>query len=197
MHKLLSKKPDIINWLDQYEVKNYHLIENQQYGFVVNVAGDVELYEKNLNFIAVKFNIIEEDFGCSVNSLTSLYGAPEIVNGSFNCEKNKLVSLEYSPQTVKDNFCAANNQLDTIKGVSRFIGYNLWLPQNQLKNISSQELPNYVGGSIFMKDNFLSQDIMNITSSQILMQTLQIQEENKILNNCIKNYHSDKKTFKL
>lgn len=197
MHKLLRKKPDIINWLDKYEITNYNITADSVYGHVVNVFDSVELYEKNLDYIAVKFNFIEEDFDISVNNLKSLYGAPEIVNGSFNCEKNRLTSLEYSPQIVKDNFCAANNTLETIKGISRFIGYNVWLSYNQLRDISLEDLPHSIVGHIFMEGNPLANDIIKILNPQILKDTLQTKQEHKDLTHLISESHLNSKAVKL
>ena len=80
-----SDKQQIIAWLDKYKVKNYTLVSDKQYGFIVNVNGDVDLRSKKLFNIPVKFSE---------------------VTGIFNCSHNQLTSLEFSPQTVNGNFFA-------------------------------------------------------------------------------------------
>ena len=82
---LLKDKIKIARWLNKYHVKNYELIEDKEYGYVVNVEGDVDLRLQKLKSIDVKFNIVNGYFNCSNNELTSLIGGPEIVNKSFFC----------------------------------------------------------------------------------------------------------------
>ena len=49
---LLREKKEIKNWLNQYGIENYKLIENEEYGYVVNCFDDVDLYEKKLKKIS-------------------------------------------------------------------------------------------------------------------------------------------------
>ena len=85
MNNFYTDKQQIIAWLDKYKVKNYTLVSDKQYGFIVNVNGDVDLRSKKLFNIPVKFSE---------------------VTGIFNCSHNQLTSLEFSPQTVNGNFFA-------------------------------------------------------------------------------------------
>lgn len=75
-HELLSDRKYIINWLNQYDIKNYELVEDAEYGYVMNVAHSVNLCKIQLTKIEVKFNIVEGYFNCSKNSLTSLKAPP-------------------------------------------------------------------------------------------------------------------------
>ena len=34
---LLRKKEEIEDWLNEYKIKNYKLIENEEYGYIVNI----------------------------------------------------------------------------------------------------------------------------------------------------------------
>lgn len=54
----LKNKEEIIAWLDRYKVENYTLIEDAQYGFVVDVARSVDLKNKKLSMITIKFNVV-------------------------------------------------------------------------------------------------------------------------------------------
>lgn len=43
MTNFYKDKKQITNWLDKYGVKNYILIPDEKYGFVVDVNGSVDL----------------------------------------------------------------------------------------------------------------------------------------------------------
>ena len=55
-------------------------------------------------------------FYCAGNKLTSLQGAPQVVNDSFYCAHNNLTSLEGAPSAVKGNFSCSNNKLTSLEG---------------------------------------------------------------------------------
>ena len=66
---LLKEKQEIEQWLNKYDIKNYELIDNKEYGYVVNVNESVNLTKKKIKKIEVKFNEINGDFNCSNNKL--------------------------------------------------------------------------------------------------------------------------------
>ena len=90
---LLIKKEQIELWLNQYDIDNYELVEDQEYGYVVNVNNTVDFFNMELLDIEIKFNEINGDFCCSNNYLDFLKGCPEIVRGNFDCSHNDLKSL--------------------------------------------------------------------------------------------------------
>ena len=53
--------------------------------------------------------VINEDFYCAYNKLTSLEGCPEKVGGVFYCAYNKLTSLEGCPKEVGGDFYCSDN----------------------------------------------------------------------------------------
>ena len=65
--------------------------------------------------------IVEGDFYCSFNNLTSLKGAPEIVEGYFYCSYNKLTSLKGCPEIVKGDFNCNSNKLTSLKGGTKIV----------------------------------------------------------------------------
>ena len=101
---LLKNKIEIEKWLNKYNIKNYELFEDKEYGYIVNVNGSVNLYTKNLKSIEVKFNIVKGDFLCNNNKLKNLEGCPEIIKRNFYCNNNKLNSLNYGPKIVDGFF---------------------------------------------------------------------------------------------
>lgn len=88
---LLKNKEEIINWLESHNVQNYELLEDDKYGYVVNVDGDVDLSYIKLIHIPVKFAHVGGSFYCNYNKLTSLEFCPAHVGGSFLCGNNPLL----------------------------------------------------------------------------------------------------------
>ena len=78
-------------------IKNYSIQPNG----IVDVNGDVNLYNKKLTSIPVQFGSVGEDFDCSYNNLTSLAGAPSSVGGYFNCYINHLTSFHNIHKIIK------------------------------------------------------------------------------------------------
>jgi hypothetical protein len=108
----LQKNPDIDSWL-KLNVRDYKKI----YSFKT----DVSWTKSNFDDCP---KIIEYDFYCYNNNLTSLEGCPKKVEGSFDCSNNDLTSLENCPEIVEGNFNCINNQLTSLKGCTKEIeGY--------------------------------------------------------------------------
>jgi hypothetical protein len=73
----------------------------------VDVDGNVDMTNKNLTEIPVKFGRVEGRFDCSNNNLTTLKNCPTYINGgfsSFDCGGNKLTSLEYCPDSIGGSY---------------------------------------------------------------------------------------------
>lgn len=45
-NKFLKIQDEIIQWLDNHGIKNYTLIPDETYGFVIDVDGDVNISKK-------------------------------------------------------------------------------------------------------------------------------------------------------
>ena len=65
--------------------------------------------------------VINGNFYCSDNNLTSLEGCPKEINGNFNCSDNKLSSLKHCPKEVKGNFYCFNNKLSSLKHCPKIV----------------------------------------------------------------------------
>ena len=61
------------------------------------------------------------NFYCSNNKLTSLEGAPSVVNNDFYCSNNNLTSLEGAPSVVKGNFYCYSNNLTSLAGIHKIV----------------------------------------------------------------------------
>ena len=167
---LLKTKIEIKKWLNHYGVKSYELIEDEEYGYVVNVDNNnVYLDNLGLQNIGVKFSKVDGHFYCNNNQLKSLLGCPEIVNGDFVCHNNKLTSLEECPKIVKKSFYCNNNQLNNLES---------------LKNLLNIEIKN---NYIYLIENPELGKLQNITDFNEFKKILKIYQEQNVLNLLITN----------
>ena len=152
MTKFYKDKQQIINWLEKHEVKSYKLVPDEQYGFIVNVNGDIDLGNKKLLSILIKFSKVTGSFNCSDNKLTSLEFSPQTVDG-FYCNDNKLASLEFCPQTVGSDFSCSGNQLTSLEFCPQTVSGNFYCNDNKLTSL--EFCPQTVGGHFFCSYNRL------------------------------------------
>ena len=96
-NQFLTVPKEIKNWLDKMKVRNYSIQPNG----VVDVNGDVDLYNKLLTSFPVQFGSVGGNFYCANNKLTSLAGAPSSVGGDFYCSGNMLTSLHNIHKIIK------------------------------------------------------------------------------------------------
>ena len=186
---LLRKKEEIETWLNKYLIKNYELISNEEYGYIVDVNTDVDLSCYQLDYLKVKFNVVNGSFNCSFNELISLKGSPKIVNKSFFCNNNKLKSLKYSPNIIQKNFDCSNNKLISLKYCPKIIEYYFYCSYNKLSIEGLKYLPKAISKNyIYIDNNEKLNDLQNINDFKILKikveEILKIKKEKEnLLNN--------------
>lgn len=154
MNAFLKTKKDIAAWLKLQGINSYRLVKSDSYGFIVNVTGDVNLSNKNLSSIAVKFGSVTGDFDCSDNAITSLLGSPEVVGESFDCSSNQLLSLTGAPRVVSSSFNCAHNGLTSLRGSPRILIGNFSCSNNSLTTLEG--CPEHVGGGFNCASNLLT-----------------------------------------
>jgi hypothetical protein len=110
---------------------------------LVDVDGNVGLWNKGLNKLPLKFGRVSGYFDCRNNNLTTLEGAPKEVGGDFNCYNNNLTSLEGAPKEVGGNFSCSYNKLTTL-----------------------DHMPN-VRGDIYISNNPLPEEILNLPQDKL------------------------------
>ena len=187
---LLRKKEEIEAWLNKYKIENYELIEDQEYGYMVNVNNNVFLNHKNLKSLEVKFNKINGYFDCCHNELTSLEGCPKIIKEYFDCSSNKLKSLKGCPEIVDGNFNCSFNELTSLKGAPEIVFGSFACYKNKLisleycpgivyKNFNSSynELITLKGAPKIVKNFFSHNNNLNLESLRYLPQ--------EVTENCI------------
>lgn len=117
----------------------------------INVKGDVDLSDKNLQSLPLKFSRVEGNFWANDNSLRSLEGSPEWVGGDYFVYNNNLSNLIGGPQIVKGEYSIQSNKVDSIEGFPLEVGSHFDLSYNKLKDIKPKDIPTKVGGKIIQK----------------------------------------------
>jgi hypothetical protein len=129
--------------LDKYGVKNYTINSNGS----VDVNGDVDLSNLDLNEIPIKFDRVTGNFDLFQNNLSSLKNSPYYVGGSFYCSNNKLTSLKGSPQEVVGSFVCNINDIRSLEGMPLEIGGDFYISGN--KNLKEFDSVSNIEGSIY------------------------------------------------
>jgi hypothetical protein len=103
----------------RYNIENYTINTDGS----IDVDGDVDLSNKSLIKIPIKFRKVSGNFHCYHNKLTSLIGCPEYVGDNFLCHDNKLTSLEGISKYTNYLNCDYN-EIWSFKGIpDSFRGY--------------------------------------------------------------------------
>ena len=110
---------------------------------LVDVNGGVDLWNKRLTKLPLKFGRVSGYFECGYNNLTSLEGSPKEVGGDFECSHNNLTTLEGAPKRVGGSFYCSRNNLTTL-----------------------EHMPN-VRGNIYITKNPLPKEILNLSNDQL------------------------------
>ena len=113
---------------EKYNITNYTINNDGS----IDVAGNVNLWDKGLTELPLVFNKVSGNFSCNHNNLTSLKGCPRWVGGYFDCNNNKLTSLEFSPDYVGGDFYCNNNQLTSLKFSPDYVGGDFYCKYNKL-----------------------------------------------------------------
>ena len=133
----------------KYGIGNYNINKDG----TVDVYGNVDLHDKDLKKLPVKFGKVTGYFSCFQNQLTSLDGCPNSVGDYFSCSDNQLTSLKGCPREVGHNFICRNNQLTSLEGGPEEVGGGFSCSHNKLTSLKGS--PREVGGNFNCEDNQL------------------------------------------
>jgi len=109
---------DIHKICKKYGIKNYIINGDGS----IDVDGDVDLSNKGLTKLPLKFNNVSGYFDCGFNKLESLEGAPQSLGGYFDCSYNRLTTLEGGPKSVGGHFYCSWNKLTKLEGAPQSVG---------------------------------------------------------------------------
>ena len=179
-NQFFKTKEETKDWLDEVSIGKYTINDD----LTVDVDGDVDLNNKKLEKIPVKFKSIGGYFNCGSNQLTSLEGCPKSVGGHFNCNSNKLTSLDGSPESVGGHFYCNSNKLTSLDGSPDSVGGHFYCRYNQLTNLDGS--PESVGGSFYCDHNPI-EEVYNLFNNKECVKWLNeygvIRGDKIILNN--------------
>ena len=108
-----ESKEDIDSICKKFDIRNYTINEDS----TIDVDGDVDLYNKRLTKLPLKFRKVSGGFYCFNNQLKSLEGSPLSVGGNFYCSHNQLKSLDGISRRISGGIYCYSNQLRDVKGV--------------------------------------------------------------------------------
>jgi len=109
---------DIHNICKDYNIRNYTINDDNS----IDVNGGVDLLYCNLSELPLNFNKVTGYFNCHGNNLTTLKGAPKIVNSNFMCGENKLTTFKYAPLIVKGNLYCHYNRITMLENIPSING---------------------------------------------------------------------------
>ncbi len=195
MIKLFEEYNDIHSICEKYNISNYTINVDGS----INVDGDVDLTNKKLTKLPLKFGRVTGDFdcsrnyltslegspsyvyyfGCHQNNLTSLEGGPEIIGSSFNCNDNQLTSLKGSPKEVGGYFSCSYNQLTSLEGCPTEIGDDFHIHNNKLTTLKGG--PKELGGNFYCHVNNLP-DLISFNTYTTNKLILKYQDDYSIWN---------------
>lgn len=138
-YNLIQDYNNFNNWFEnnlKYLEKDYIYDSNRNKQVVYNCNTTVNLTYLNLSNIPIQFNIINGDFICAHNKLTSLKGCPKIVLGKFDCSYNYLTNLNYFPKLITGPVDCSNNYLVSLRGINHNYNYILNISKNYLTNLT-------------------------------------------------------------
>ena len=101
--------PTTVDYIDETNYKDY-------IGEYINVKENVDLESLNLTKLPIRFGTVGGNFYCGDNKLTSLEGAPKVVDGAFCCNDNYyLTSIKGAPTEIGKNFIIWNPNITLTK----------------------------------------------------------------------------------
>lgn len=121
------------------------------------INGNLYLSNNRLkNVVDLKNSNVHGYINISYNLITSLEGAPYIINGSFLCNNNKLTNLEYCPGEIHGKFNCSSNPLSTLNGAPKKVETDKIL--NSLEEVPDVEIEFY--SEIKVYNNYY-EDLLN------------------------------------
>jgi len=130
-YKQFIKKYPIEDICKQYNISSYSINTDGS----IDVDGNVELSNKKLTKLPLRFRNVSGYFDCEYNLLTSLEGCPNSVGGFFDCSGNQLTSLVGCPEIIGAGFFCNNNKITDFKGISEFFENDFYCNRNPIKEI--------------------------------------------------------------
>lgn len=144
---ILNSIYEVNSWLNRNNIQNYIIRQDNS----VDVRGNVDISNRGIYEIPVKFNIVNGSFNCSGNKMLDLTGSPILVYGDFDCSNNKIISLRGGPSHVYGTMDCSNNRLTTLQHAPLHVEENFWANNNELQHVLF--FPEFVGKEFSLEAN--------------------------------------------
>lgn len=157
----------IKKWLNDRGVENFKIIQrrSKKFPFVVK-ANDVDLSNRQLDFIPVKFSQI---------------------NGYLDCSKNSLSELSFCPHRIYGYLYFNDNNLSSLKGCPKTINGTFDISDNNLNKDSLIDFPQNIDDLILLKGNHELGDLQNIVNKEDLKEAINKFKEKLTTKNDLEN----------
>lgn len=138
----------ILYYCDLFKIKKYNINDDGS----IDVFEDVDISNKYLIKIPIKFNEVYGDFLCNNTNIVSMKNCPNIIHKNFNMGFNKIKKIEHSPIDVGEKFNLEHNKnLSYIKDFPRNVGSSIVLYSCNFKSLYN--LPSIINGSLYIDFN--------------------------------------------
>ena len=145
--KLFESLENIHEVCKEYNITNYTINSDGS----IDVDGNVNLKDRKLTKLPLKFRNVSGYFYCNNNNLTSLEGSPTHVGSTFMCSYNNLTDLEGGPTHVGGNFYCGSNKLTSLEYGPSHVSGSFYCQYN---NITSLEgFQTHVSGDFYCDNN--------------------------------------------
>ena len=131
----------------------------------ISVDGDVELFDKSIKHLLVKFRKVSGFFDCSYTNLTSLEGAPQEVGSDFSCGDTKIISLKGSPKKVGGEFYCDGTKITSLDGAPESVGSDFYCFDTKITSLEGA--PEFVGGYFYCKNTPFYEQFLVDENTQI------------------------------
>ena len=129
MFESYQSESEVAKICEEFGISNWSLERG-----LVNVDGVVDLRDRGLTELPLKFGVVTGYFNCAFNNLTSLDGCPLRVGRFFDCAFNNLTSLEGCPKYIGGHFYCGWNNIREFTGI-KYIEDLLFCGGNPIWNI--------------------------------------------------------------
>ena len=129
--RLFESFEDIKGICKKYDIKDYTINPDG----TIDVNENVDLFDKRLIKLPLKFNKVNSFFNCGYNSLTVLEGSPIEVNGYFGVSNNNLTSFEYAPKIIRGTFNCQFNNIKSFEYFPKFVKGDFYCIGNRIYQV--------------------------------------------------------------
>jgi len=143
-----TTREEVVEVCIKFEIINYTINDDLS----IDVDGDVDMANKGISSLPIKFGKVSGDFACESNyQFFTLEGCPYEVGGSFSCNTNELFSLRGCPKIIGIDFDCGYCPIDSLEGCPETVGGNFYCEHSGIESL--EYMTKNIGGSIILNMN--------------------------------------------